>query len=299
MNKQHNEKGDDPEVPRWLEYEHIVFEYLQFNHDGAEVRHNVRLPGRLSGVLRQIDVLVDEHLSGHLFRTAFEAKCYKRAVDVKDVEEAIGLLRDVGVDRGVMITTSGYSDAALRRAHADDVDIELDILNLAALEQFQSDGGALPYAGSHGVVIPAPLGWIIDGSRFPGTSARLWRRGLSFEEAYSKREFMYVAFWSKDSTASSVEELTERQNENVRTAFPGAEITVEPLELKGRWRSAVRTVANAYDWLEMTAYVQFDDFILFVVLHTPELVANRNRRKLEYVVAKAIPFTIIRRSESV
>ena len=56
----------------------------------------------------------------------------------------------------------------------------------------------------------------------------------------------------------------------------------------------MRTARNAYEHLEVTAYVEFEDFIFFVVLHTPQLVANRNVRKLKYVMSKALPFTVRR-----
>lgn len=280
--------------PAWLKYEKVLLDYLQTEHSEAEVEHNVNLPGTLSGVDRQIDVLVRERLPGDTVTTAFEAKCYKRRVNVKNVEEAIGLFRDVSVDRGVVVTTVGYSDAALQRAYADDVEIELDILNLADLGQFQSDGGALPYAGSHGVAIPAPLGWVVDGSRHPSSPARLFRRGLTFAEAVQGAEFVYVAFWTKDEKAATAEELIELQNANLRLNFPEVDLTVEPLELGTRWTGPglIRTARKAYPWLEITACVEFDQFLFFAVLHTPQLVASRNRRKLEYVVRKALPFTI-------
>jgi len=186
-------------LPNWLAYEKSIFKYLQFDHPEAEVVHNASLPGLLSGVPRQIDILVTERFGPEAYVTAFEAKHYTRKIDVKGVEEAIGLFRDVGVNRGVMITTMGYSDAALRRANADDVDIELDILNLADLEAFQTDGFAIPYSGPYGTAIPAPLGWIIDGSKSVWGQARLYRRGLTFEQAHNHSEFMYVKFWDKES----------------------------------------------------------------------------------------------------
>ena len=284
--------------PPWLAYERTLLGYLQIEYSDSDVQHDVSLPGALSGVARQLDVLIHERIAGDVVTTAFDAKCYSRRVNVKDVEAAIGLFRDVGVDRGVIITTVGYSDAALRRAFADEVDLELDILNLADLGQFQSDGGALPYAGSHGAAIPAPLGWIVDGARSPIGPARLYRRGLTFEQAVEEHEFMYLRFWTKDEVASTSQALIEWQSENLRAAFPDVRLLVEPLDLGERWKGPgfIRTAANAYEWLEITACVEFREFLFFVVLHTPELVAARNRRKLEYVVRKALPFNVVRQT---
>jgi hypothetical protein len=282
-----------PHPPDWLKYEKTVFEYLQFDYAEAEVVHDVSLPGRLSGVPRQIDVLVTERFGVKTYVTAFEAKYYARKIDVKGVEEAIGLFLDVGVDRGVMITTMGYSDAALRRANADDVDIDLDILDLVELETFQTDGCAIPYKGPHGVVIPAPLGWIIDGTRTAWGLARLYRRGVTFEQAHNQSEFMYVQFWNKESEQiSSLNDLIYSQNQGMLRDFPNAEITVESLDLGQKSKGAIRTAANIYPALEVTAFAEFEKFILFVVLLTPKVVFNRNRRKLEYVVRKALPLSV-------
>lgn len=280
--------------PDWLKYEKTVFEYLRLDHPEAKVVHNVSLPGRLSGIPRQIDVLVAERFGVKTYVTAFEAKHYTRKIDVKGVEEAIGLFRDVGVDRGVMITTVGYSDAALRRANADDVDIDLDILDLAELETFQTDGCAIPYKGPHGAVIPAPLGWIIDGSRTAWGLARLYRRGLTFEQAHNQSEFMYIQIWNKESDQiNALNDLIAVQNQGMLHDFPNAKITVEVLDFGLKSNGAIRTAEYIYPALEVTAFAEFEKFILFVVLLTSKVVLNRNRRKLEYVIRKALPFSVL------
>lgn len=281
-------------LPDWLAYEKAIFEYLRLDHPEAEVAHNASLPGCLSGIPRQIDILVTERFGPKSYVTAFEAKHYARKIDVKGVEEAIGLFRDVGVDRGVIITTMGYSDAAFRRANADDVDVDLDILNLAELEAFQTDGMAIPYSGSHGVVIPAPLGWIIDGAKSAWGPARLYRRGLSFEQAHDNSEFMYVKFWNKESGQIKVlDDLIASQNQDLQRHFPRAEISVKELDFGAESKGAIRMAENMYSALEVTAFAEFERFILFIVLLTPKVVLNRNRRKLEYVIRKALPLSVI------
>jgi len=281
--------------PDWLAYEKAIFEYLRLDHPEAEVAHNASLSGGLSGIPRQIDILVTERFGPKTYVTAFEAKHYSRKIDVKGVEEAIGLFRDVGVDRGVIITTMGYSDAALRRANADDVDIDLDILNLAELEQFQTDASAIPYSGSYGASILAPLGWVIDASKSAWGPARLYRRGLTFEQAHDHSEFMYVKFWDKETgKINTLHDLITAQNQGMLYDFPDTEITVEELGLgEVALGGAIRTAANIYQALEVTAFAEFEKFILFIVLLTPEIVYKRNRRKLEYIIRKALPLSIV------
>jgi hypothetical protein len=180
----------------------------------------------------------------------------------------------------------------MRRANADDVDVELDILNLANLDTFQTDEGALPYAGGAGAILSVPFGWIIDGSRSPWGSARLYRRGRSFEEAYQEPEFMYVQFQEKDAAVSTAEELLQIQNDGILNAFPNATITTSQLDLSDSHRGFIRTVAHAYQWLEITGAIEFKSFILFVVLHCREIVEKRNKRKLEYLLRKAVPLSV-------
>jgi hypothetical protein len=48
--------------------------------------------------------------------TVVDCKCFTSRIDVGDVEQFLGLLDDVNCPLGMMVTTVGYSKAALRRA---------------------------------------------------------------------------------------------------------------------------------------------------------------------------------------
>jgi len=93
--------------PVWREYERQVYAEIISKDPGAKVDYDVRLPGRRSGAPRQIDVLITERTSSCEIATAVDAKHHTRPIDVKEVESFIGLLNDVSVDRGVMISVSG------------------------------------------------------------------------------------------------------------------------------------------------------------------------------------------------
>lgn len=112
--------------PPWLIYERVAacFEVEAARMDST-VLPNAILIGRLSGVKRQIDILVDARWpDGEQRRVIFDAKMRKRKIDVKTVEEFEGLMRDVGASRGVLICSSGYTKAALSRAQKH-IDIRL------------------------------------------------------------------------------------------------------------------------------------------------------------------------------
>lgn len=181
----------DSALSDWQTYERDVLEELRAKYPRADVAHNVRLHGRRSGQLRQIDVLITEQSGVRTEQTIVEAKRHSRKVDVKTVESFLGLLADVGASRGILICPKGYTRGALQRAFREDVDLDLDIFTLAELREWQASV-AIPFAGKHGVVLPTPFGWVVDGERRDGTLACLYRRGLTLERAGEAKEWMYV-----------------------------------------------------------------------------------------------------------
>lgn len=107
-------------TPTWKVYEQQIFETLRTKATNAEVFADAHLPGRHSGVDRQIDVLLKGRFPG-LDRPQImvvECKAFTRRVHVKDVEAAFGLVDDVGAPFGLLITTIGFSKAAKRRAES-------------------------------------------------------------------------------------------------------------------------------------------------------------------------------------
>src|SRR5690606_8231798 len=113
--------------PDWRVYERnvVCFEVESASME-ASVLVNASLVGRISGVKRQIDVLVDARWAeGVERRIVFDAKLRKRKIDVKDVEAFEGLMRDVRASRGVLVCSGGYTKAARARA---DRNIDLRIM---------------------------------------------------------------------------------------------------------------------------------------------------------------------------
>lgn len=83
----------------------------------VSITPNASLLGSISGVKRQIDILVDARWdAGTERRIIFDAKRRKRKIDLKDVEAFEGMMRDVSASRGVLVCTSGWTKAALARA---------------------------------------------------------------------------------------------------------------------------------------------------------------------------------------
>lgn len=274
----------------WKEYEDAVFEECKraFHFQDAEVLRDVRLLGKDSGVKRQIDVLIRQKKNGEGLTTLVECKHYASKVNVKVVDAFIGCLEDVGADNGVIVSEKGFTKAAIRRAHKGKNDIEVDIVSLGELQQFQAQG-AFPYAGDSGLALSAPFGWIIDGTRRGFAPAVLYRRGITFEEASGKeKEWMYIQFCRKNSGIDTLESLIEAQNETLREVDKDGEIRV--LEADGL--TVRQAFLPSYPTPEITVFKEYGWFIAFVVLFCPECFIDRDTRKVIEMLKAALPIHV-------
>ena len=108
---------------KWKRFEDLATHIQRTLAPGATVEQNVRVMGRRSGVEREIDIVVRMKAGQYNLFVAIDCKDYKRNVDVKAVEEFIGLARDVGANKGAMVASRGFSNAAKNRARGAGVDL--------------------------------------------------------------------------------------------------------------------------------------------------------------------------------
>ena len=277
----------------WQQYEQEIIAYFRSEYPTATIIGNAKLMGRFSKIERQIDLLVEEQASDFAFRIAVDAKHYDKRIDVQDVEQFLGLLRDVNVDVGVMISPEGYSKAAINRAYYDDLRLELDVLNFNDLSRFQAFG-AIPFSGSAGVAMPAPFGWVIEPSRLPAFVAALYQRGSSLEEAQEASEWMYVNFWKKDENADNLQTLLTHQEGYMKRGKPDAETSfIDPVRRRDGAKTAIRVFkTQGYPTPEYTGFVEFNDFIFFCVLFSPVEMEEKNLRKLRYILRQVLPLRV-------
>lgn len=74
----------------------------------------------------------------HTVHVAIECRCYDdKPVAIKDIDAFVAFLDDVGAHKGVMISHSGFTDGARKRAEA--ANIELKTLTLEEAEEFDWD----------------------------------------------------------------------------------------------------------------------------------------------------------------
>jgi tetratricopeptide (TPR) repeat protein len=272
----------------WKTYEQQVFQLFREHYPNANVQTNAHVKGRYSKRKRQIDVLITEETPAGALKTVIDSKFFKRKVDVKSVDAFAGFVDDVGAQRGMLVTSRGYTQAALRRAFYGPSDLELDILDFSELQQFQGFT-AIPYKGRNAFLVRAPLGWIVDAARTEGRVANMYRRGLNVEAAIEKKEFLYINFWDRKADPLTAEQLDEQQVAWMRL---GSLVSVSHRPTIQRADAVTRLrIADVrkYGCLEVTGFLEFKDLIFFAVLLTPKETQRSNIRRLESVMRQALP----------
>ncbi len=109
--------------PKWKRFEDLAAHIQASLALGAIVEQNVRIDGRRSRVKREIDISVKTQVGQYKLFVAIDCKDYKRVVNVKDVEAFIGLVKDVGANKGAIISASGFSEAAKNLAREVGIDL--------------------------------------------------------------------------------------------------------------------------------------------------------------------------------
>jgi Restriction endonuclease len=109
-------------APKWKEFETLAAAIQRELAPEAKVTPNAKLKGR-SGALREIDILIEQRTGQYTLRIVVDRKDYKQPVDLKDVETFLGLVSDIGANKGAIIAAKGFTTAAKTRAAAAELDL--------------------------------------------------------------------------------------------------------------------------------------------------------------------------------
>jgi tetratricopeptide (TPR) repeat protein len=277
----------------WNDYEKQIFEYLKGIYPDTTILYNQKIKGKNSKQLRQIDILIEGYIAGKKIRIIVDTKFFTAKIDVKDVEAFISMVQDVDAKQGILITNKGYTQAAINTAHFGTTDIELDVFNIDELKHFQSTK-AIIYAGEHGAIIPAPFGWVVDGTIRDGLLATLYQRGLNFEEAARNKEFIYVNLFHKENNIITIESLMRLQELDIKSKYQDAVFEYDrSINRIDKAKTALRTITiDNYPTDEYTGFVEFNAFFVFFVLFTPPELKAKNLRKLETLLQRVLPLNV-------
>jgi Restriction endonuclease len=101
--------------PKWKRFEKLIHQiHAQFGKDTVTL--DEKLMGHDSKTLRQIDVAIRGVINQYQILIVVECKDEARPIDVSTMEAFAGVLRDVKANKGVMISTSGFTAAAIEVA---------------------------------------------------------------------------------------------------------------------------------------------------------------------------------------
>lgn len=126
---------ESQKMKEWKKYERFIAHMCsnEFSSNDITVIPNAKLQGTISKCQRQIDVLIDYRFDGGVNRRIIvDAKRYKRAINVKDVESFEGMMRDCAASKGILVCPNGYSESAKHRAQ------EFISIRLVSLEELEN-----------------------------------------------------------------------------------------------------------------------------------------------------------------
>ena len=109
--------------PKWKRFEKQIHQiHTQLAPQGAIVTLDDKIVGCESKVERQLDVTIRVTVAQYKILVVIECKDEARPIDVGTMGEFASLLRDVKANKGVMISSSGYTPAAIEMARAQGID---------------------------------------------------------------------------------------------------------------------------------------------------------------------------------
>jgi hypothetical protein len=108
-------------VVRWKEFEILAEHILSDLAPLAVVKLDDHIPGRLSGIARQIDVSVRWNEADDDLLLVVQAKDWAKPADVTAIDEFASVIEDVMADRGILICRAGFTPAAQTYARNRDI----------------------------------------------------------------------------------------------------------------------------------------------------------------------------------
>ncbi len=79
----------------------------------VKIKPHARVRDGITGRLRDIDILIEVEVSGHSVKIGVECRKKKRPIDKPQIEAFVTKLRDCRIDKGVFVSSSGFSDESL------------------------------------------------------------------------------------------------------------------------------------------------------------------------------------------
>lgn len=109
-------------IPKWKEFENLVYEIQRNFAGGAEVKKNDFIMGRDSQTERQIDISIRKKVAQYEILIVIDCKDHTRPIDIKKMGEFITTVQDVRANKGAIISSSGFTKNAITLATQKGID---------------------------------------------------------------------------------------------------------------------------------------------------------------------------------
>lgn len=169
---------------------------------GVEVHHKRCYTGRVSGREIEVDLSFETSVVGAKLLILLECKCYKSAVSAAEVEEFHSKLDDIGAHKGVMITTVGFQEGAVKVAEGRGIALALltresvpNELRFVALAEPPPGQRLVHNEGFFQGNLQGPQGRYRGGFRFEHGQQFL---SVLFRDEFEEERLAVVARWKRE-----------------------------------------------------------------------------------------------------
>lgn len=105
------------------QFEQLVESIYRELDSSSQITRNDKILGRDSGIEREIDVSIRGSIGLHKLLIIIQAKDYKKACDVNIVGEFAAVIADVGANKGVLVSSQGFTQAARTMARSKGIEL--------------------------------------------------------------------------------------------------------------------------------------------------------------------------------
>lgn len=282
-------------IMNWKEFEIRIFEYYKTVLHDIEVIHNHKIKGLISGRSRQIDIYINGRFEGKEQIVIIDAKKYNKKINIKDVESMLSMVADIGANKGILVTSIGYSRSAINRAHNDTQDFELDILRP---EDVSESCGleAIIRKAKYGAIMLAPFGWIFN----PNLVGRIgfltfaYPTGTLFEDSFKNRELIAIDIISKNAYPFTIERYFNDREilMNINPDFIVRKlIETRPIH-KAKKVDVYENVFKNRNTKEFIGILDLEDFYIICYLECSCHFVERDIEKMLFVLENLRPLNV-------
>ncbi len=102
--------------PKWKKFEKLIYDIQKNLTNDAEVKLDDSIMGVDSKTSRQIDISIKRQVAQYKILIAIECKNHKDPVDINIIEEVATKIKDIRANKGAVVSSSGFTPAAIELA---------------------------------------------------------------------------------------------------------------------------------------------------------------------------------------